>query len=370
MNSEYGLMIIWEKARDKEIDIINDVKKHFEVINIFEVEWDKDLFSKNLSRFYGENLPKNSFKEKHCGTGKFLLLILKDNEPLYYYRKTSKGRKKVNINFFDAKELYRQWTGGGHKIHATNDEIEFKHDLMLLLGVNKNDYFKIYEKSDKYIEYTQNIIGSKGWESLEQVFYVLNETTKYVVLRNFQELPTKYVTGTHGDIDILCENYYNLKLILNSTEEFKDITRVRNIVNIDKKDVYFDLRYVGDNYYCKKWEENIISNRINYKCFYIPNDVDLKYSLLYHALVQKRKVAQDYLIYFENTFMTNDLNMLYNDLKIFMNDNNYSFSNATDISVYNNEKYSGIKTPITKKIYSTKFYIIIRTINSMRGKKK
>lgn len=158
MLEEYGLMIIWKNALFCKDKIIKDVKKRFELVNQFEIEWSKDKFAENLSRFYGENLPKNSFKEKHCGNGNFILLILKDKNPIYKFRKTSKGKKMVNVNFFDSKELYRNWTGS-HMIHATNDVEEFKHDLMLLLGVNVKDYEERYLNKKELIYIKQDIIG-------------------------------------------------------------------------------------------------------------------------------------------------------------------------------------------------------------------
>ena len=220
MNCEYGLFIIWSNARKKEKEIIDDVKNRFELKNIFEIEWTKEFFSKNLTRFYGQNLPKNSSKEKHCGNGKFLLLIVNDNNPIYGYRSTSKGKKYLNVNMFDSKTMYRSWTGQ-HMVHGTNDINEFKHDLMLLLGLNIDDYSKKYSNSEEYIQIKDDIIGFNGWRSLEQVFYVLNETIPYVVLRNFHELPEKHEVGIHSDIDILCSNRDDARKILNAKSAMK-----------------------------------------------------------------------------------------------------------------------------------------------------
>ena len=90
-NKEYGLFIIWSKGRYNSKKIIEDIANRFKLLNIFEIEWHKDIFSKNLSRFYGENLPKNCDKEKHCGNNPFLLIVVEDLKPLYKQRKTSKG---------------------------------------------------------------------------------------------------------------------------------------------------------------------------------------------------------------------------------------------------------------------------------------
>ena len=57
MKEELHLFIIWENGRDKQEEIINDIKNNFKIIKVYEVQWNKDIFSKNLSRFYGTNLP-------------------------------------------------------------------------------------------------------------------------------------------------------------------------------------------------------------------------------------------------------------------------------------------------------------------------
>ena len=67
MKEELHLFIIWENGREKQKEILEDINKSFEIIKIYEVKWDKEEFSNNLSRFYGTNLPKGSRKELHCG---------------------------------------------------------------------------------------------------------------------------------------------------------------------------------------------------------------------------------------------------------------------------------------------------------------
>lgn len=365
-NEEYGLIIIWENARYCEKKIINDLEKRFKLINRFEIEWNKKLFSENLTRFYGENLPRNSFKEKHCGNGKFLLLILQDKNPLYCYRRTSAGKKNVNVNFFDSKEMYRLWTGGGHMIHATNDIKEFKHDLMLLLGLNINDYEKCYKESEDLIKIKKDIVGSDGWESLEQVLYVLNDTADYVVLRNFQELPEIYEIGNHGDIDILSDNIYNIAMILKAKKEHLNKSRVRHIININNKNVYMDFRYLADNYYELNWEKNILINKIMYKNFYIPCNEDYDYSLLYHALVHKKIISDDYFKFFEQKFKTNDIKELENILKDYMEKQNYKFMEPKDISVFYNYNITNQKMALYKRIYF-RFYFIFKIIDKIKN---
>ena len=44
---------------------------------------------------------------------------------------------------------------------------------------------------------------------------------------------------------------------------------------------------MGDNYYCADWEKDILSKRVLHKGFYIMDDINHFYSLMYHGLCQK-----------------------------------------------------------------------------------
>ena len=192
IKKEIHLFIIWEKARYKQDLILEDLNNKFSIIDVKEIIWSKFYFSSNLTRFYGENLPEGSHKENHCGNGSFLAIIVEDLGPRYNERLTTKGLEKVNINTFDAKDKYRYWTGGGHKIHATNSIIESAHDIALLFKQDINS-ISCYKKWDgKIKKYSEDLAGYDGWKNIEEYFRIINYCTNYVVLRNFECLPQEY----------------------------------------------------------------------------------------------------------------------------------------------------------------------------------
>ena len=355
MNSELHLLIIWQRARYRQDDIIADIKTKFAILDCYEVEWTNRMVANNFSRFYGTKLPNRSFKERECGRGKFLLVLLRVDNPIYEKRLTSHGDDIVNVKMFDAKTLYRTWTGGGHKIHATNSPAETNHDLTLLLGVNYADYLgkAPSEWTGEIKTLKRDLSGAEGWNTLEELFYTLNSTLKYVVLRNYEYLPDKYKSVEHGDIDLLVEDLENAKFILNFKMVFKQSYRVHCECKIHQENVRFDLRYVGDNYYCKAWEHNILNNRIlERSCFYVPEKNDYRFSLLYHALIQKQKLSDEYREKLSNLFD----NIYIEDLNNFLYSNGYEFTKPIDKSVYYNtrnvniptvQKYLENNTPIT-----------------------
>ena len=343
---EIHLFILWSKANCERKIILSDIAGKFTILDIYNISWSKDKFSENLSRFYGQNLPKNSKKEQHCGNETFTCIIVRDENPLYEPRQTSKGIRVVNVNLFDSKKLYRSWTGGGHKIHATDDIEETRIQLMLLLEKQYDNYLVSNEIFVAENEYNQDLIGSNGWGSLEDVFDILNKTINYVVLRNFETIHDE-MDSQHPDIDVLTDNQDNAISILNAQKTIQKKYRVQYKVLIDNKEINFDLRFIGDNYYDINWQKDILATRIKEKFYYRPTSVNYFYSLLYHALLHKAKFGIDY----QNRLLElNDkysiisnrkyLSVLdvFNNLEEFIGNNKYYFTYPNDFSVFWNYK--------------------------------
>lgn len=382
MASEIHLFIIWEKGREQEERILSDMFSRFKILGLYKITWPKESFSKNLTRFYGQNLPSSSQKIQHCGDGEFILVVIMDDAPLYKFRKTTKGVQEVNINIFDAKELYRFWTGGGHRIHGTNSIKEVNHDLTLLLGLNASDYLKSIDglprpksvKEAKRLD--RQITGYAGWKNINQMLYALNNCTNYVILRNFEGFPENLTYGEHGDIDILGDNEKQLKLVLNASKVFKSKNRVRYTTKVNGQDVYMDFRYIGDGYYDRQWEADLLKRRILCKgLFYIPDNTDYAFSLLYHGLIHKGRIADDYIqrlkeykvlddIYVEGNF---DHDIAVKSLKEFLKTKGYKISEPTDLSVYYNTSAFGIKESTVHYLNRGLYTAKSRAMNKLKG---
>jgi len=363
--SEIHLLIIWSKGLYKKEEIISDIKEKFDILKIYNIEWSLERFSENLSRLYGENLPKNSGKERHCGNGIFSCIVIRDNNPTYEQRETSKGPKVVNINTFDKKQLYRKWTGGGHKIHATDDTNETKFQLSLLFGHSYEEYFNYKINYDELI-YKHDLMGANCWLSFEELFSVLNNSmSNYVVLRNFDNLEEQ-LNSTHPDIDLLVENKKVLVNILNAKPTTDKTYRVQYSVMVEDKNINFDLRYVGDNYYDPLWQMDILSNKIKYGYCYVPNNNILLYSLIYHALVHKNNISSDYLKVFIELFEKENIPYSMQDfveenlldiLLKYMRGKAYQIVEPNDLTVGFNTKL--ISKKINFKISKERKYLII-----------
>lgn len=142
---------------------------------------------------------------------------------------------------------------------------------------------------------------TKNWDSLQTFFSVLNENVEYLVLRNFEEFVEGIFNVDHPDIDILCRDSKELIHFAECTTRtgnHKDL--IHQKILIGGKSVALDIRHVGDGYYDESWEKDMLRKRrlINNLC-YVMDEENYYYSLLYHALVQKKTLSNDYQIRLE-----------------------------------------------------------------------
>lgn len=290
---ELHLFIIWEKGRHLEKEITDDILKHFSIIQTIDILWSQEKVKNNFSRFYGVNLPIGVNKQEQCGGGEFRMLIVEDPKPQYDWRETSHGKEYVNINMFDAKTKYREWVGGIGTIHATNTITEFNHDITLILGVNQSDYLNSLSKRMIYEKLHLDIVGTWGWDSISQLFYVLNNTVDYVVMRGDNELCTNTFNENHRDCDLLVANTTNAQYIING-KTLPESIRPHEEVIINDNHYYLDLWSAELYYFDIRWCYEMLKTRINNNGIFILNKENYFYCLLYHCLIIKNNIAPDY----------------------------------------------------------------------------
>lgn len=141
-----------------------------------------------------------------------------------------------------------------------------------------------------------------NYSSIKEVIELLNKSNvPYLILRNYENLLNDeiYVSG-HEDIDLLCEKSEDIVRVLNAEQsDFhkKGIVKDRThyYIYIADKKVDLDLRHCGDGYYCEKWERDMLRTCVLFNGFYVPNKIDYFYSLIYHAVLQKKVLSEEYL---------------------------------------------------------------------------
>lgn len=348
MNPELHLYIIWENIRNQEKEIFEKIKENFEIKTVYEISWSKKNFTKNLIRFYGATLPNPEEKTRLCGTGKFLLILFNDNNPKHGKRGTSTGTQIVNTNVYDRKMKFRKMLGGGFPIHGSIHEKETNHNLTLLLGKNLQEIKESLPKKWDltFIQFEHDLVGVDGWKNLNELFYVLNSTINYVVLRNFENFPD-LPNEIHKDIDLLTDDIWTIPYITNLQKPTHEKETFRPYVKIENEKISFDFRYVGDKYYDEKWSKEILNSRkFSPKGFFVPNDENYFYSLLYHMLIHKKKISEEYLkklvtisqkSTIQNLDFSDNIDTLKRILDNFMRRMNYSYANSTIYKIKHNE---------------------------------
>lgn len=136
------------------------------------------------------------------------------------------------------------------------------------------------------------------WRSLKEMFAALNDSDiEYLVLRNYEVLDDSEFLTDHPDIDLLCNDREKLIQLLGAFPRETERDRIHRAISVDGHTVPVDLRYAGDGYYDPKWEEDMLKSRVMYNDLcYVMSKENCYYSLLYHALIQKREIAPDYRI--------------------------------------------------------------------------
>lgn len=356
VSPEMHLLIIWQNARYRQSEILQEIAKAVSIVDVIEVEWSNAKFSENMTRFYGQKLPSQSHKEKHCGRGPFLLVIVRDEKPQYMERDTiSRSIELVNINMFDLKMKLRKLTGGGHRIHGTNDPIETAHDLSLLLGVSLERFLETspdhWRGNIRMLR--QDLAGARGWDSAEQMFEILNNTIRYAVLRNFQGFPRQLTLSGHEDVDFITDDYDNFVYLINARKVVPETYRVQHQILINGNHTFIDVRSTSDGYYDPKWAEDLLNERTLWNGLYVPTGDRYFYALVYHALVHKWRISDDYLKLIKDEFGTDNLEEVSKLLRKFMKQEGYSFVEPKDLSVGFNDQRWSIKRKLNE--YMMKF---------------
>lgn len=336
------LYIIWSNALYKYDEIYNDLKKHFNILNVFKIKWSKDNWVSNIQRFYSIDKADALGKISVCGDGDFILIIVEErNNPIYECRNTSKGLKFVNSHVFDLKQKYRDLTGKDHKIHASNSTFETNRDLTLLLGINLKDYIDTYTHDEKIVSIQKDIYGTSSFRDLDDLFYFLNNTEKYVIIRDFKDDLYKTVGNSALDIDVLTDDKKELAYTL-GCDINNDNSKL--VVSVNNDEVIIDVKDYNDNYYDKKMIENMIDNRVLVNHYYVLEDTYHYYSLLYHAILHKNNFENQYNDRLSSLFSFHDngRNIQYyiDVLTVWLKKNRYKISNYKRINLENARKFT------------------------------
>ena len=188
-------------------------------------------------------------------------------------------------------------------------------------------------------------------------FFFFYKNCCYLVLRNWDNLLDDSIYGKgHEDIDILCDSLETFIKLTKANRIHKENKRDNYIVTFGNSVIRIDARWVGDGYYPIEMEKRLLADRrVNKQNIFIPNEEDYYYSLLYHALVQKRELSDEYSAKLNDVrkkILNTSINGCYddylNDLGAYLRENGLAVEYPRDPGVVINEKV--IKSlPVNKR---------------------
>ena len=82
-------------------------------------------------------------------------------------------------------------------------------------------------------------------------------------------------------------------------------TSVRNYIYVANKYIPIDIRYIGDKFFDINLQRKMLQNRTKFKNFYVPDKETHLFSLIYHALVHKNNISNNYTKFFLKYGITN-----------------------------------------------------------------
>lgn len=226
----------------------------------------------------------------------------------------------------------------------------------------------------------------RDFRCIQQVIDKLNaDGVNYLILRNYEcLLDDQIYVGGHEDIDVLCES---TAPVVNSLGAISNRAREDNThyhIFVDGNRVNLDLRSVGDGYYCENWQKEMLQNKKFYNGFYVMSDEDYYYSLIYHAIFQKKYFTEEYrqrLAEMSQNLckkkLAFDREHFVEDLCIYMRSKDYKFVYAEDPSIPLN--FTGIDRSLIDvdlrrrckcQYFQTKKFIILQLIELKRNIRK
>lgn len=295
---DFGLFVVWQDARPFLDEIKSQISDNFEIVLESEVVWTDKEFHRNASRIYEEAIiddyNENQWKSGHTSKIKgkeFYLFVVKDPEPDYSYNlSVSKKVEITNNNFRTLKYLFREIAYSSGKtryaVHSTNNILEFFFQAPLILGV---ETFERIIKGEKYVinDFKRDLSGANGWNSWKDLFNMLNVSSNYLILRNFDRFPNE---NEDSDIDLLVDDYQKVASIIGMNQSRSK--PYKGEVLVGNRYFSVDLRFVGDNYYDNRWESLMLKRRIFLNGFFVPRVDDYFFSLLFHCKVQKQFLSE------------------------------------------------------------------------------
>jgi hypothetical protein len=282
-SSELHLILVWHNALGQAERILADAQESFTVCDVLRIHWSPEAFSRNLTKFYDDDLPPGSDKERHCGVGEFLLIVVEDDSPEHARRPVSRGGvERVSTKMHAAKARYRVWTGGGHRIHTSLDSREFARDSFLLLGRHAERYRPGLVWDGSISDLHVDLVGTDGWDDAQQLARGLELTGPFVVLDR----------TAAGDLTLLVEDFWSATVMATGAKPAEERFGRHELV-VGGRPVTVELHEVGGGHLDPDWQADMLVRRVrNAEGLPVPAPADRLHYVLYRRLFHEPDLLQ------------------------------------------------------------------------------
>lgn len=355
LKEDYGCFAIWELAQPYKERIRNILSSNFEILLETEIEWSSRNFHDNVSRLYEDPLYDSVTKEKRVSgyaenkitNNVFTLFVIKDHQPNYSYAiSTSQIIELSNLNILKIKKEIRKWVyedlAVEYAVHATDNIYEFFVQGPLLLGV---DLFKNLLEGNKPTikRICKDLEGADGWSNWSQVFEILNLTSNYLLLKNYEGVPYYY---QGKDIILLTDNYQRLASALAVHQS--SLNSCKGYIQVENEQVPITLLFVGDRSFCTPWQKDMLNNKISKNGVFVLPDNMYFFSLLFYCKIRKNEVKSNHIELLDS--LAKQLNFSWFDKTVILDD----VAVGKILRGYFQAKNYYYEDPIDKKTFANK----------------
>lgn len=296
-NILHGLLIWTNNINNllEEIKSINTISG----LEYTEVSWTKNYEKNNLDRLskvFNKYIPYESINDKKL----YYVLLQNKYDKNIEYRIIDNNFKKItyNANYLIDK-LANEIDNDLFFMSITENEFNALYYLIVGSQELENEIYSLPKKIDCDLQ------GHDTWESLSSVFRILNLSSEWVVLRNYEDLSDDYKFGPDDDIDILCRNIDIFTAIINAKKRTGG--RCSYYVSVNNFNIPLDIRFIGDKYYDPVWQNNMIKTKVYYNNIPVLDMYNYFFALLYHIKLQKFFIKEAYIERLDN--LADELNI-------------------------------------------------------------
>jgi hypothetical protein len=294
MESGFGLFVIWPSGMSHADNILQDLARRFEILQIVEVHWSDHLVRRNYERFYSDLDVAGVYHELNKGRGPFLAIPVRDNHLARDYRDTSRGRRLVSVNLVDTKHHFRDRLGN-IGVHCGENDWESERDLIMLLGLRPCELGSTGRVTglEPSSSLHRDVTGARGWTSMAEIFTTLNPVMPYIAVDAGRGTDESSPDRHPEPVQIVTSDLHMLHTLIDGRPIYGRPRPAggRFLVSIDGERVPVDLWPVDGGFIDAEWACACLESRIldDHGVYRAPPEDDLAIRA-YLAVTRRRRL--------------------------------------------------------------------------------